>query len=715
MSVPRNPKTRSFDLIVCGKYLFVAILLSCLGCPQDAIGQSRKYIDSLLSVVSRKLISDEYKNEDAVVLLQYRTVYNTFEVNKQYFVNRNPFWSGTGKYNKSVNYNSSQGYIEHLYQRIKILTRKGAEEYSKVFIPKSTVGKVVKILAKNIKPDGREIIVKSEDIKEVESVTNGVFDWKQGHYRFSVPGVEQGDELEIVYSISKPDNLATSGDYFFSSYLPVIQSTLVLNFSNAITVTLKNFNGLRNPENGLSHKTYSFTYTRFHLGALRDIDHAILYNEMPYCRYQILSVHSQFDTSPQGTPVSVANWTDFAKEFILSRNGDDLKETKSKFFNKFVSQHYTSDAETPQVGFRNIIRLIFDSIHIENTGQKPEFTSGYYLSNNSIPFSAIYKLYSDLFNNLGIEFYFCLGTMKTMGKLDTSLVSGGNFSSLFFAYKDENDSLRYLFPENNAVKINPEEINPFYLGSHFIMISAKAPGKHAFGKLPDYPCTFNYKKRKNKIFVDLEENLQHFVCQSVKAGAFSYLDRLREYGTSKDSVKSEFKNYFKNEMKNFTLDTSYLTPADMNFPYKTNFYYKGRQKDKLVRVADSLYSLDLSEWLDHNVLPAYSADRFVDYYPDFRYQEQFTYYYIFKTPVEVQNPSSLAGGINNDFGSYQFSVDQLSDTVILVQSTYKIVKDKLPSYEYDQLKQLYDQWALLKNSSLLVRVKPRFSGRQASN
>ena len=162
-------------------------------------------------------------------------------------------------------------------------------------------------------------------------------------------------------------------------------------------------------------------------------------------------------------------------------------------------------------------------------------------------------------------------------------------------------------------------------------------------------------------------------------------------------------------MKNFIIDTGYFTGPDSIFPYKYSFHYKGRQKGLLVKVADSLYSVDMSEWLDHSVLPAYSGERIVDYYPDFRYNEQFSYYYKFKTPVEVQNPLSLTGGIDNDFGTYQFSIHQLSDTIIFVQSTYKIIKEKLPYSQYEQLKQLYDQWALFKNTRFLVRIKPRSS------
>jgi hypothetical protein len=197
----------------------------------------------------------------------------------------------------------------------------------------------------------------------------------------------------------------------------------------------------------------------------------------------------------------------------------------------------------------------------------------------------------------------------------------------------------------------------------------------------------------------------------VKAGAISYLDRMYDYRKSKDSLKAEVDNYLRNEMKNFIIDTSYYIGPDSTFPYKYFFHYKGRQKDMLTKVADSLYSIDLSEWLDHTVQPAYSSERIVDYYPDFKYSEQFSYYYIFKKPVEVQNPSSLSGGMDNDFGNYQFSIHQLSDTVIFVQSNYKIIKEKLPWSQYDQLKQLYEQWALFKNTRFLVRIKPRSSDK----
>ncbi len=689
-------KTLSFHFLVVSLVLFSPTLHA----------QDKQNVDSIRRVSARKAWEERNKNEDAVMLLQHRTVTNRFRIYSSFLSSYNPYYASAFQSQSFMFYNTDKGFVERVFQRIKILTQRGADEYSKIYIPKSTNGKIISIRARTIKPDSTIIPVNKEDIKEIQNVTNGGFGWHQGHYRFSIPGVEVGDEIEVEYTMTRSDDMTLSGDYFFSTHLPVAESVLDLWFSGSLTVNIKNYNGLQNPEQSTDGRYYRFRYTRYSLGALRDVDHAILYNEMPYCRYQILSVHSPFDTGPRGTKIGDDNWTDFSKGLLMSMPNEKLKGAKSQYLTEFVGKHFAIGKESPYAGLRNMIRLIFDSITIEQSYQKPEYTSGYYLYNKKIPVSAIARLYTDLFDCFGIDYFYCLGAIKTRGKIDTNMISGGDFSTLFFAYNDENDSLRYLFADNSIYKINPEEIHPQYLGANFLLISRKTPGKHAFMKLPDYPHSINYKKRINQINADLERNLLSYYCCTERAGTFSYLDQIWSNQVLKDSLSSGWKNYFMNEMKNFVLDTSYNTASDSEFPFKSRFIYKGRQQDKIVKVGDSLYAIDLTEWLDHSVLPAYSDDRFVDYYPDFRFSEQFVYQYSFKQPVEVENPASLSGGINNNFGNYQFSVTQVSDTVIIVKSAYRILKSRLPSYEYSQLRQLYDQWALFKNTSFLVRIKP---------
>ena len=680
------------------------LLLLCLN-PCSLIGQDSTLTRRLVELRT-KLGLAKYKNEDAVMLIQDRSVLNHFMVLPQYTSNYDPYLSNFRRSGYDLSIKEMKGSVEVVYQRIKILTQKGAEDYSRIYIPKSTVGKIANISAKTIKPDGTILTLKKEDIKEVESVNNGLYSWKQQHYRFSVPGVEAGDELEIVYVISKPGDLTRSGDYFFSTHLPTLQSSLKLIFSNSIVVSVKNYNGLKAPEHHIQGGSYQFEYARYDLAALRDIDHAILYNEMPYCKYQILSVSTPFSGPTDAIKVAASNWTDFSQGFIIHRNQEEVKETKARFLKQFVLKYYPVGSRSPHEAFRKMIRVIADSMTLENTSSKPEYTSGYYLFRRSIPPSALNRIYTDLLDELGINYYYCFGASKSRGKIDTTLVSIDDFSSLFFAYHDEKDSLRYLFPENNLLQLTSEEINPYHFGSFMLLISVKDPGKHMFGKLPDFPSSFNVKKRKNRVHVDFDANLLRYEALTTKPGAFSYFERAHTNRFSKDSLNSDVIAYFKNELKNFTIDTSYYTGPDSLFPYKYCFNYRGHQKNRLLKVADSLWSIDLSEWIDHSVLPVYSTDRFVDYYPDFRYQEQFNYFYVFKTPVEVQNPGSLAGGLTNEFGSYQFSINQISDTIVQVQSVYKILKDRLPGYEFSKLKQLNDQWSLYKNAAFLVRIKP---------
>ncbi|MEL6867992.1 MAG: DUF3857 domain-containing protein, partial [Bacteroidota bacterium] len=156
--------------LICGAFILIMLPLSA----QKDYKWDKK-------VKPTPAISAEFKEADAVM------IYN-FEQRQTYFQDQ-------GFYCRNI-----------IKRRIKIQTQLGLERYARIILPKKRDMRMSILDARTIKKDGSIVDLDAKnDIKVIELTSDDDLFDRSRYKVFSVPGVEVGDEIEVV-CIHEGDN-----------------------------------------------------------------------------------------------------------------------------------------------------------------------------------------------------------------------------------------------------------------------------------------------------------------------------------------------------------------------------------------------------------------------------------------------------------------------------------------------------------------------------
>lgn len=119
-------------------------------------------------------------------------------------------------------------------------------------------------------------------------------------------------------------------------------------------------------------------------------------------------------------------------------------------------------------------------------------------------------------------------------------------------------------------------------------------------------------------------------------------------------------------MKNFFLFLVLIIPGDFIFAQLSDEEFKNILKNK-----DTI-EVDLSGWMKHVICNNFSIEnRFTDYYPDFLGTDTYAFMLEFDQSVSIaKSPENI--DINNDFGNFNFTVKQMGENKILINSYFLI-------------------------------------------
>lgn len=131
--------------------------------------------------------------------------------------------------------------------KVKLLTRLGLQEFSKIFIPELPGQNILFVAARAIKKDGTVIEMDMDDMEKMDfSLSNANDKEKVGEVRFSIPNTAVDDVVEIVYMVKRP-YFNTSETAMLASYLPAMKSTFNLAVSKGTRVDYRQYNGVYPP------------------------------------------------------------------------------------------------------------------------------------------------------------------------------------------------------------------------------------------------------------------------------------------------------------------------------------------------------------------------------------------------------------------------------------------------------------------------------------
>jgi len=230
-------------------------------------GQSQ-ITDTTIHSASPPLLPDSLKNRDAVVLSE----------NSEMLYRISSFH----------NYSETLLGIHSFHRQIKILTRKGLEDYSFVTIPKTRYTEIDKLDVFLIKPDGSIVREKPQIIEVPDPYDDSRL--KRGLLRFSIPGAEIGDIVDFTSKMTNPVGGGYPVELFFHEEIPILNSTTTLRFKNTVRFQIKCYNDLKIEcdQSGRSDSIFQWKFP--YLPAIYGTENGIRENELPFCRYMITGV-----------------------------------------------------------------------------------------------------------------------------------------------------------------------------------------------------------------------------------------------------------------------------------------------------------------------------------------------------------------------------------------------------------------------------------------
>lgn len=609
-------------------------------------------------------IPDSLKGEDAVMILNDQSIYNDI------------IDIASGKV-------SSKKIV---MQKVKILTEKGLEDYSKVFVNLYPEETITVLDARTIKPNGKVINLKAQDIKEMEYISPYSKETRYKQLRFFIPGVEIGDEIEIIYKI-KRKYLNTGDDLFLHTYLPCLESVLMYRASKPFVQEVKVYNGMPQYTTNNTETATELNWRLTNIPSFENQHNAIYTSQVPYIRFVIRQYKSQYNS----IDITTNNWDEVYKQYSKSYNKNEtIGASKGRYLNDFVEEFQLKHPDkSKEELFIEINKFIYDSIDVKILDEKESDRAlGYYLFNRYINHYHLNLLYKELFKMLDIKFYICFGRNKYDGVLDMGFVAPHIIDYIFYSfYKD--DKLNFVYPSYSSSKYLLNELPVSIKGTNIMMLSEGSENSIFCESkaiiLPYNSPEVNYKLRNINIQIDnLNDTVYNSNSRSTLSGVYSTFYR----ESHKEHLNAKEYDFYGEFLIDNDLEVDSIKIVDSNSEFPFNYSIEAQHKLPLTfnKLDENVYNLKISELL--NVSNPYSTTekRYLDYYSRYLFNDQTSIILNFKNKITVENIDNLQDmSLSNEFGSITLNIVQKEENKIILNISYQIHEHKLSAKDYDKL------------------------------
>jgi hypothetical protein len=642
------------------------------------------------SSTDMSIIPDSLKDEDAVMVNSNHWISNAI-------INR---------------YRYSFMSTETIFQRIKFQTQRGVNEFSKVFLMKSKEQSFNILDARTIKPNGKVIKLTDDDLKQLDLGAESTILRESGEQiRFSIPGVEIGDEVEFVYSLVAP-RLNSGTDVFLFSYLPCLTSSFNYMSGTNIKSDIENCGSMTDPDI-IHFKDYtSFFWQMKGLPAVIREENSIPALSLPYISISVRSVQVKAPVGPRqlivdhDIDISPSSWSDlFDSNISFLNEVDSLANEDNEAFNKFVFEKAGIPGDSGYYHFLRMYEFISDSLTIaeqnEMVENKPLL---YYLRNYKIDRLHYFVLTRKLMKLFGLKYYMGFARNKYEGVLDSMNAASHHISEKFFAYNSPENKIHFLFVGMPSRTYYLDEVPDFLEGTLAFMVSETKDETGAKEvrsvKFPFTSLNINYHIEKMKININFTKNDDNYDLKDCFSGNLSV-----EYRNQLLKLQ-EMKN-FKEPLQSFfpegELDSAFITKNSKEYPcpFEVRYYFKC--PTLLNEIDSSVYSISIKKLIHFSIIPGLDKKRTLDYYPEHKYHHQCIYQLNFDRNIEILNADKLNQVRENEFGTFRTVVQKLTENVIRFELDYSVKSIKLPKEKYSDIKEMQQWFENFINTGILIK------------
>jgi Domain of Unknown Function with PDB structure (DUF3857) len=583
-------------------------------------------------------------------------------------------------------------YIISKRLRIKINTQNGLEDYSEFIIFKNKRSKVTKLDARTIKKDGKIIDLSINDIKilgiNIDANKKGF-----ENLRFSIPGVEIGDEVEVIYTLES-EGLMTGSDIQLYTDIPTLKSVFTYTSDNEVFTDFRMYNDLPDPVIKRSVNDAVFTWTLTNLVGLGNQYSSDFTETLPFIRFAVRQVIVN-GAAMQG----VAKWGilnndwaeiyDYYVNVFTNVNFDDMYKGSSYtgYIKKFRIKN--SGLSTDQK-IQYLVNYINDSLEIVETTDETSTKSGmYYLESKVIDEKNIHNLIKNYLEGNKIKYYVVFGRDKTDGRMDIDYASGDMITDVFYATQDSAGNVHFIYPANPYRKFHLDELPNSILGTEAIMVARKYNNAARSDvnkiRIPGYDANVNLRTSMVNIKVNLDAGDVSYKSKSTYRGSFSTRYRNDVLKAMEDEKPNEELIENLELTKNYDVDTFYVDKNENSYPYTFSFSHQGKSIINLQKIDQTTYSIPLVGLVDHFTLFTPEGDRMLTYLCPFRYIDNYKIYLQFDKSIDLLENKFENYWMSTNIGEYKITINKVNDKILLLESKLDLNKERLNSNEFNLL------------------------------
>lgn len=623
-----------------------------------------------------------FAKEDVVIIYNERSINNYYEIA-----------------------NSIETYSTQFFKRkIRILTKDGLEEYTKLKIRKAREHEVLFLDVRTIKPTGKTFGIKSEDII-LQKAYDDEGDFSFDQYSIAVPNVEVGDEVEYVYAVNL-NNIISYGEILLHQESPCLQSTFTYKVKQGLITDLFWSKEMIEPIKSKDEDVDAYFWKMENLPGLKDQNYSIENRELPSVTFNINKYQMRYMDRP--ADLGLTAWSDLYK--VSKRWMYDNAKTPG------LDAYFESNAKSLEgkskleiVQFYNA--MVNDNFEIldrvdESNKLKP---IKFYMEQKSIDFRNLYLFYKYMLEHYKIPFKYCYSRSKYSGELLQQVIADDQITHYFFNFNDVQD--HFLFVSNDDRKYYVDE-RPFQLENAKIIQLVKTPNDESavpsidIFKVSEIPMEAN--KRQMSMHLTLN-GVKDSVMIEGKIKYTGYITNIvREEWTEKlkDNKEKEIAKMFDWDEKDLVnIYKTEITSSEKKYPFAMDMKFNAAQKIELTQVDPTTVSLNLHNYFENHRYRSEDEARILDLYLPYKKTDEIVLFFESDKPIEIINKSEFETHTANEIGGYTMLFEQVTDKVIKITSTYQIKKTNEPKENYKFLQELNEAAKKYAESSLLIKTK----------
>lgn len=404
-------------------------------------------------------LSDSEKNEDAIILLDHRTIKYSYPVLGEFYLSKT------------------------MYKKIHINNDKGLEQFNKVYIPREERSSMANLMARTISKDGSVRYLDKRNIKEINNLK------EYGNFTiFVLEGLEVGGEVEYYYTVK--NQIRLSGNEIFQTNVKIRKAIFDISYYGPLTIDAKGYNGFPDP-------AFDPTDNRKMNATLENIPASI---KSKYETYQANLMKVEYVLIERrdflGNPIFSYNW-----ENMHNNQRDNIYENLAS---NWVIKDFVASLKLGSDEKENIIAIenyIKNNIKIKNNFTEKEYSDAAKVLKNKYGNElGLTRLYASFFKYFKTNYELVITSNRYQDRFDKNFLNNSSFRHFLFYFPQYN---KYIAPFTIEYRFG---IAPYMFESNYgLILNNKIPS--GFHLIQTSDTSINYENKT--IHVDFPEELDH--------------------------------------------------------------------------------------------------------------------------------------------------------------------------------------------------------------